>query len=599
MTSNPLFQREVRARWRGQRAFWILGGYAALLCLWAFFNCARALRDGETIAERGHSLFVALTILQTLAWMILGPALTATSIASERERGLLDALHLTTLSPRTIALGKWSGALLFSVFLGLISLPLTVLCFTLGSISVEDALQAFFLQGATLACSAAIGLCCSAWSLRAATALRISFGVTLFWGFAGFVAMIALLWPRWNPILRMVMLLIVQINPVMVAVSMDNPTLASSLSGALAQLTTPLVRLTGPILVSPAIFCVVIELIATAVLLAASTIALRRPLDEAVWWEPKPRPPRAASRKAQRNWERQIAALPQWIARLTAFSNPILRHETRGKLRMRQPPRAAIVVELLMALAVLGVYASLFFAAWFQPTGSFLSLWLGRNSGFELSLRETIWRVLPWVAFLVMVPGAALMGATGLARERESGGWEALKLSMLTPGEILWGKFGGVLWACAFFSLPLWPLLLPGIRSFDYQPFLSDVTDTRNGVPLTYAAAALALLVSTTIGAAGLGLLISYPCQRSEVAGGQALGALLLLLGVPPLLAPRLGELLPFPWHPGLVLWEISQDYQTQPMLGRVAPVVCCWLILGVICYLLAWRRLKNEMRRT
>jgi hypothetical protein len=286
------------------------------------------------------------------------------------------------------------------------------------------------------------------------------------------------------------------------------------------------------------------------------------------------------------------------VERLTTFANPILQHETRGKLRMRRPPKAVIVVEALMALAVMAIYVSLLLAAWFQPTGSGLSRFLGGASGFELSLRETIWRVLPWIAFLVAVPAGALMGATAIVRERESGAWESVKLSLLTPAEIVWGKLGGALWTCALFSLPLLPLLLPGIRSVEYQPFLSDANDIRNGVPLTLALAEVAILTSSIFGAISLGMWVAWPCRRSDIAGGRVLGVLILLLGAVPIVAPHAENLHLTLWHPGWVLWTLDQEYRDHALWGRTVPVVMIWILIGTICAVASWWRLGREIRR-
>ncbi len=579
---NPILQREWRVRWRDGRALWLLGGLALILNGGALLGLTRPFNLNEEFATRSHAVFAHLMVLQTLLALLLAPALTATSLALERERGLLEALHLTALSPRQIIAGKWSGALLFSFILWLMPLPAISPCLAWGGIEAGEWRDALMLQMASLGAGAAIGICCSAWSSRAAIALRISYGITLFWGLSGFVAFISLRWPRWNPVLREILTVFVQINPPLVTLSLNDLTLQSSLHLAAQRLFLSAFNL-----------CTVFEIVLTICLLMLATLAVRGPLDAAEWWELRRKPQlEAPTSPALRD-----AAPTHFVERLTTFSNPVLMHETRGKLRMRQPPKAVIVIELLMALGVGTIYVSLLFAAWFQPTGSFLSHFLAGASGFELGLRETIWRVLPWVAFLVMVPAGALMGATAIVRERESGAWESLRLSLLTPGEILWGKIGGALWICAIFALPLWPLLLPGVQSVEYQHFLGDVSDTRNGVPLTLALSEISILISTVFGATTWGMWLAWPCRRSEIAGGRVLAILVLLLGAVPLFSSRAAFLHLSLWHPGWVLWTLEQDYRTEPLGSRVAPVVLLWIVLGLVCWMACWWRLKREMR--
>jgi ABC-type transport system involved in multi-copper enzyme maturation permease subunit len=586
---NPILQREVRGRWRDNRSLWMAGALALALNGWALFDLARPFSSGQNLAQRAHDLFGNLHLLQTLLIMMLAPALTATSIALERERGLLEGLQISALRPWQIIGGKWGGALLFALTIWLVTLPIIALCHAFGGINGSEWRDAAALQVATLICCTAIGICCSAWSSRAAIGLRISYGLTMFWGLSGFVAMISLWWPKWPTALKTLLTFFVQINPALVARSFHNPVLESSLIIAAA-----------PWEMSPASFCAGFSLLLTFLLLGAAMVAVRRPLEEARWIELPGRESRPAKApEAATNYQLRDVGLTQWIERLTAFANPVLTHETRGKLRMRQPPLSVIIIELLMAGCVLTIYLSLLFASFFQPTGSGLSRFLGGAGGVQLSLRETIWRVLSWVAFLVLVPAGALMGATAIVRERESGAWESLKLSLLSSGEILWGKIGGVLWACAVFSLPLWPLLLPGVRALEYEPFLSNPSDVRNGVPLTLALAITSILFASVFGATLLGLWIAWPCRRSDIAGGRAFALLILLLGALPLIAPRAETLHLDWWHPGWVLWTLEQEYRSgTPIFGRVAPVVAIWLILGVAAWLASWWRLRQEMRR-
>ena len=577
----------MRGRWRKGRSLWLAGVLALTLNGWALFELSRPFAATESLTGRAHNLFGNLALLQTLLILMLAPALTATSIALERERGLLEGLQISALRPWQIIGGKWGGALFFAVTIWLVTLPVIALCHAFGGINGEEWRGATVLQLCTLACGTAIGICCSAWSSRAAVALRISYGLTMFWGLSGFVAMISLWWPKWSDTLKTVLTVFVQINPALVARSFHNPRLETSLSLASSHWG-----------LSPVSFCAGFALLFTFVLLGVATFAVRRPLEEARWIELPQKKSRPA-KQSKTAYALHDVGPSGWVERLTAFANPVLTHETRGKLRMRQPPLSVIIVELLMASLVLGIYFTLLFAALFQPTGSGLSRFLGGAGGFQISLRETIWRVLPWVAFLVMVPAGALMGATAIVRERESGAWENLKLSLLSPGEILWGKIGGALWTCALFSLPLLPLLLPGVRTLEYEAFLSDASDPRNGVPLTLALATTAILAAAVFGATSLGLWIAWPCRRSDIAGGRVFAVLVLLLGALPLIVPRAEALRLDWWHPGWVLWTMEQEYRNgTPLLGRVLPVVAIWLILGVAAWLASWWRLNREMRR-
>ena len=111
---NPVLTREVRARWRNWPAFLVVLAYAALLAVTVGWRYATALNAGAgitvaTAPHLGRELFITITVVQALGWMLLAPVLTATAIAGERERGTLGNLHLSCLTPQQICTGKLLG----------------------------------------------------------------------------------------------------------------------------------------------------------------------------------------------------------------------------------------------------------------------------------------------------------------------------------------------------------------------------------------------------------------------------------------------------------------------------------------------------------
>src|SRR5215216_6091728 len=152
---NPVFRREMRARWRRMAAFLTLFFYAAPLALAMtllyadkagrsvqeeepvvissnrvisrkFFAVvvqapgssaptagASALQGmtvdtfGPQLSTIGRQLFESLILLQVVAWLLIAPATAAPMLAAERERGLLEALQLANLPARRVVLGKY------------------------------------------------------------------------------------------------------------------------------------------------------------------------------------------------------------------------------------------------------------------------------------------------------------------------------------------------------------------------------------------------------------------------------------------------------------------------------------------------------------
>jgi hypothetical protein len=100
---NPILQLELRRI----RRWWLVGGLLVYLALWG-----GALIHG-----------IALTGQQVSFHPALAPALAATMISGERERGTLDVLWATMLTERSIVLGKL-GACLMRLWPGLLALLL-------------------------------------------------------------------------------------------------------------------------------------------------------------------------------------------------------------------------------------------------------------------------------------------------------------------------------------------------------------------------------------------------------------------------------------------------------------------------------------------
>jgi ABC-type transport system involved in multi-copper enzyme maturation permease subunit len=200
---NPVAMRESRAMWRGARSFLLLGLYTGALALVAYLAYSSEVRhatavasfNGEEIqvqsARVGRSLFTALSYVQVVAWLLISPALTATSISSERERGLLESLLMSYLKPRQIVAGKFSVCASFVALLIVATLPVLAICFLLGGVSPGEFTGAFLIQATTAFCAMSLGVWCSA-GLRLSThALGATFGGFVVWTLASMFLMTA------------------------------------------------------------------------------------------------------------------------------------------------------------------------------------------------------------------------------------------------------------------------------------------------------------------------------------------------------------------------------------------------------------------------
>jgi len=143
---NPVLVRELRGRMRGRRAFLALGLFVllhSLFFLWFFtFELAPAFGRVGTgsgrLAVVGRELFTAFIGVLAALVGLFTPAFTATAISRERDRGTLDFLKLTLLTPMQIVWGKLLGGFLYIALLVVTSLPILGVVLLVGGVDVHE-----------------------------------------------------------------------------------------------------------------------------------------------------------------------------------------------------------------------------------------------------------------------------------------------------------------------------------------------------------------------------------------------------------------------------------------------------------------------------
>ncbi len=523
LAPNPLLSREIRARFRDGRAFGLL--FVIVTGLSVFFallyeQIVASNAPGARLSPRsGQTIFAQLAWMQTFGWLLISPALTTSSIAYERERGWFDSLLLSPLTPRAIVVGKWGAALLFTAILMLVTLPLLSLIFLLGGVTTRQFLLITLLHVACASCGAAIGIATSAWSMRTGAALRTAYGL-IFTGFALSVFGAAMVGE--------------------LPFSFGFAGTSTSLLWRFLGRTNPVFRALEVTDEAPSqhvLLCLGFLLATTLFFLAIATYYARRPLQEAPFIGRSSTPKTNAAPNATQPVTTESAATaqeatataqsasnsstaPQTSPRAThgeiplvtklRFANPVLDREVRSKFRMRQPPLLVIISEICLGLLVAFFYLRTLYWALFEP-----------------NYRDLIWFGLCITGLIVTMMAASLMGSNGLTRERENGTWEGVRLSLLSPGEIVRGKLGASLLTCALFSLPVWPLLLPCVV------WSIDVA-ARSFITRFDALSALLVWAGTAWNYTLIGLWMGRRATRTSRASGQTLGVLTAFL----LLAP-------------------------------------------------------------
>ena len=533
---NPVAVRESRAMWRGARSFLLLLCYAGALSLVAFLAYNSEVRTASNWAQNngtemqvqsasvGHTLFMALSCVQLVAWVLIGPALSATSVSSERERGLLESLLMSNLKPRQIIAGKFTVSASFLGILIVATLPVLAICFLLGGVSPLEFGGAFAIQLATAFLALSLGIWCSTTLKLSTHALGAAFCALVGWLGATFFALF--LGEDWfrHTALRDFFQLFSLTNPLFGLLFLVQPQNSGDFKpfGLAPSALWPL--------------CVVVQVLAGAWFLHLAARHLSRPLshEDAPERESRRRN-RRQNRRAGRETAGEPVALLEGESDFSAstraddghFEMPILKHIVFGGPLMRHHLRAAW--------------------RWKKPRGRTLKLWKVGAVLFLLFNALGVLRMMAesreaegWLGMLCLFVALAIpvyvaaSAGLSIARDRELGIWNNLRLADLKPAEIARAKMlapivSGLSYATVLLPLGIvaWLFVSTGSMSYNYN---------RN---YAWEAARFVLLgfpfwLLGTLQLSGWASICSLRAKRSSIAlVASFAGGLIFLVGVP------------------------------------------------------------------
>ena len=143
---NPLIKREFIGILRTRQAF---GALVALTLAFSLLVLARWPTDArvDLSGSQPQQVFRVFAYSLLAGVLLLVPAFPAVSIVREKNKGTLALLINSPLKSWTIYLGKLGGVFLFTLFLILTSLPAAAACYAMGGIEL---MQGFGLLYAVL-----------------------------------------------------------------------------------------------------------------------------------------------------------------------------------------------------------------------------------------------------------------------------------------------------------------------------------------------------------------------------------------------------------------------------------------------------------------
>lgn len=191
--------------------------------------------------------------------------------------------------------------------------------------------------------------------------------------------------------------------------------------------------------------------------------------------------------------------------------NPIIVREVRTRMRGVRPYAILTIFLVLLAGAGFGIYQIMLQQARFG--GTLLSAQVG----------QALFKGLAFVELMLVVFLAPSMTSGAISGEREHLTYDMLIATPLRPGQILWGKLVAALsylFLLIFAAVPVFSVVL-----------------VFGGVEVKALWKALALLIASTVFFGAIGLFCSSLLRRTARATTLSYTVVLLLIGIPTLLA--------------------------------------------------------------
>lgn len=372
----------------------------------------------DIVSQGAMQVFGPLTYAMAAAILLLVPAFPATALVRERRRGTLALLLNSPLYRVEIYLGKLISNFILAAIIVSASLPALAACYAMGGLSIEEQFLPLLAVELAMALQfTAIGLWVSSRAPTSDASLR--------WTYAAVLAVVVLsLAPS---------AIIGRVHSWQATAARLMTTLSPA--GALREITSTDAATSDLDLVdswqSYVVAAVISSLIcAVATLWALSPYRIDRP---------KPTGTMSHNRRFASRWFRRMSYLVDPQARKAGIPwwlNPVMVKE----FRTRKFGRLHWLIRLVALCAIISLTLTVISAS-------------GTVNWGVSRIAATL--VLMQVSLLVVL-GPSL--ASGLiAGERETGGWQLLRMTPMSALRILVGKLMSVLWTMALILLATLP----------------------------------------------------------------------------------------------------------------------------------------------
>ncbi|MDR3632338.1 MAG: ABC transporter permease [Isosphaeraceae bacterium] len=499
MLPGPVFNVELVTTARRARYFALRFFYGAILLavVWQndpvhyswYYGTVPSQMTLEQAAELGEWLFRSFAVTQSIAVLLITPALVGAVIAEEKQRKTLHYLLASRLSSPEIVLGKLCARLLHvGVLLG-VGLPVLSLLGLFGGVQPELVVLTFVATLTAVFFVASFAMLISVYARRSRDAIAMVYVVELAWLSLPVVVAEALPaggWP-WVQIYEW-------LRPVNDLIGSSSPLYVLTRPSTWARASW------GPF---NAYAWMVGLQAGGAVLFLALAVARLRPVFR--------------SQGDTSRWAGRISALKhgrRLLPRPACGDDAMLwkeRYVSRTSL-------ATKVIGGVVAVVLGGVVA---YSAYQLAVPAFKEVYeYGYGSVTEHNARDWLnafVRSVGGFAYLVWVLGVASAASSGIASEREGDTWTSLIVTPLEPTEIIRAKILGAVWGTRWIGFLLLAVATLGLAGGAVHP-------------VGYAGIVVETVVFIWF-AAALGTYVSLRSKNSGRAMTATMGILVLLNG--------------------------------------------------------------------
>lgn len=478
---GPIFHRELVITPRRPRIYTARTVSAlALLILtatvWLVVTGAQNVSDPGDMARFGAMLFSLVAPLQLVLTVFFSAMFAAGSVSQEKDRNTLVLLLLTRMGNAELVLGKLAASLLHLCVNLLAGLPVFFMILIFGGVDMSQILRAFTVTlAATLLCGT-LGTMIAFWREETFQAISLTVLILVAWLAFWEVVAAGLMGEQWLGVSTAVWA--ASMSPwraILMATQAFPPVFVFAEMRMTAAWTFP---------------CVAVGL---SGLMACWTVARVRV------WNPS-RSTRQAVREVSEVPEETRVHGEKFRTR-HVWDNPVLWREMRTYAYGKRAFFVRLAYTLIFVLAMIAVHQSLAGAEINRYVENPQAQFLAAVTFISFSLLS-----------LVLVNAQAVTAITG---ERDARTLDLLRVTDLTPREIVLGKLGGILWNTR--EMLLCPVILVAYFAF------------REVITLEIAAYLVGGLAVLVIFAAMLGVHSGMTYAASRSAIGVSLGTVFFL----------------------------------------------------------------------